>query len=367
MRMISRTLRRHPIRIALVVGSLWMLVDMLTGLRDLAPLAISNNPSSALEQAEQRSLCQQHGWKPFHSTTWMGRPAPRRKVYDLVMVNTELDWLEIRLNTTWNAVDYFVLVEGHRTFTSLDKPLVLKENMAKFESRYGSKIIYHEIEYPPNFNPQRTWDTEDLQRNAMYTQVFPHLAGEQAPRFGDVIVVSDIDEIPRPETLEVLRACRFPRRLTLRSAFYYYSFQYLHRGEEWPHPQATYYQGFWRTVKPNDLRVGLGFPLTSWWDSAELPSAAWHCSSCFGTMEELLTKMRSFAHVWMNAEEYRNKKRIADRVRRGKDIWDRTGQIYDRVENNTDVPRFLLENPERFPYALNRDGPTAGFTDYAGE
>lgn len=80
----------------------------------------------------------------------------------------------------------------------------------------------------------------------------------------------------------------------------------------------------------------------------------------------MLTKMKSFSHKWMNGEEYRDRARIADRIRRGKDLWDREGQVYDRVENNTDVPGFLLENRGRFPYALSRDGPSAGFMDYEG-
>ncbi|KAL2020704.1 hypothetical protein VTK56DRAFT_8004 [Thermocarpiscus australiensis] len=308
----------------------------------------------------QTDVCRAHGWKRFRPTS----PDKPRKVYDLVMINTELDWLEIRLNTTFDAVDYFVLVEGAKTFTGLDKPLTLKANLPKFAA-YQSKIIYHEIEYPPDFNPERTWDREDLQRNAMFTQVFPRLAGARAPNPGDAIVVSDVDEIPRPSTLRLLRACAFPRRLTLRSRFYYYSFQWLHRGAEWPHPQATYYRGPRGTLLPNALRIGDGgvWPFREW-EKGDLRNASWHCSSCFATMGELLTKMASFSHRSMNAEPFRDRRRIADRVRSGRDLWDREGEVFDRVEDNRDVPSFLLDNKERFGYLLNRDGPSAGFTDY---
>lgn len=291
-----------------------------------------------------------------------------------MMINTELDWLEIRLNTTWNQVDYFVIVESDRTFTGLDKPLILKQNLEKF-SRYASKMIYHEIEYPDDFVARTAWDNEDFQRNSMLVQVFPKLLSSpsKAPQKGDVIIVSDVDEIPRPETLSVLRQCDFPRRLTLRSRFYYYSFQYLHKGVEWSHPQATYYQGLSKTLLPNDLRIGDGgiWPFKLF-EKQDFWNASWHCSSCFETMEELLTKMKSFAHTSMNAEKFRDKKRIADRVRRGKDLWDREGEEYERVEGNMDVPGFLLlegegNSKERFRYLLDRDGPTAGFRDYNEE
>ncbi|KAI1107735.1 glycosyltransferase family 17 protein [Jackrogersella minutella] len=313
------------------------------------------------DATETQTLCQQHGWTPYDS--------PRgRKVYDLIMINTELDWLEIRLNTTHPYVDYFVIVESKRTFTNHDKPLVIKENLDRF-SAYSDKIIYHELEIPDGFHSDRanpSWDFEDLQRNAMYTQVFPRLKGAQAPVQDDVIIVADVDEIVRPETLIVLKACHFPRRLTLRSHFYYYSFQYLHTGTQWAHPQATYYQG-WRTILPVNLRNSDGGlqPLIKL-EKGDLWSAGWHCSTCFSTLDEVLTKLSSFSHIWLNQEAFRNRDRIVDRVRNGKDLWDREGEVYERIEDNDDIPEALLGNPEKFSYLLDRDGPTANFKDYDG-
>ncbi|KAK0618085.1 glycosyltransferase family 17-domain-containing protein [Bombardia bombarda] len=340
-------------RIAVLISIVWVFFYLSSGQESsffISP--VLNGAESRINQHNDDNngnICQQHGWKPFKQS----RNKPPRKVYDLVMVNTELDWLEIRLNSTWDAVDYFVLVESNRTFTNHPKPLVLKANLDTDPqlAPYASKIIYHQVAFPPNHNPSRAWDNEDLQRNAMFTQVFPTLRDAQSPNPSDVIVVSDVDEIParRPSP-----CC---------------AFQYRHRGaQDWPHPQATYYQGLWRTVKPNDLRVGLGFPpAAKWWDAGEVANASWHCSSCFGTVEELLTKLGAFAHTWMNADQYRDRKRIVDRVRRGRDIWDREGEVYDRVENNTDVPGFLRENPGRFPYVLSRDGEAGGLVIMKGD
>jgi beta-1,4-mannosyl-glycoprotein beta-1,4-N-acetylglucosaminyltransferase len=63
----------------------------------------------------------------------------------------------------------------------------------------------------------------------MFLQVIPGLKGEKAAQMGDVILVSDVDEIVRPAALQILRNCDFPLRLTLRSQFYYYGFQFLHQ------------------------------------------------------------------------------------------------------------------------------------------
>ncbi|KAL8409118.1 hypothetical protein RB594_007532 [Gaeumannomyces avenae] len=348
----------------------------------LSPHRISNaglyRPSE-----DAASLCRRHGWRPFRPpksfSWWPLAPAeeqPRpRKVYDLFMINNEMEWLEVRLNTTYELVDHFVVVEAPLTFTGLPKPLVIKENWDRLRP-YHAKLFYHELQYPPDYNPPRPWDREDLQRDASLEQALPRLAAEvpgAAPRAGDALVVADVDEIIRPETLRLLRACEFPRRLTLRSRFYYYGFEFLHRGPEWPHPQATYYEGArsssagggGTTIKPTNLRNSDGgFAPLSWLDMSDLWNAGWHCSTCYRTVADVLRKMASFSHVPLNQAVFRDPNRIADRVRRGKDIWDREGEHYDFVPNNTDVPPFLLANPGRFGYLLNRTGKSAGFEDY---
>ncbi|KAK0731124.1 glycosyltransferase family 17 protein [Lasiosphaeris hirsuta] len=341
---------------AAAAAAVWGLFHLTT--RGSNIHALSASEISWSPKHDRHDICRTYGWRRYNKPP----SEPPRKVYDLVMVSTELDWLEIHLNSTFDAVDYFVLMEGRKTFTGLEKSLTLKGNMNRFAA-YESKIIYHEMEYPLDFEPHTVWDIEDLQRNSMLTQVFPRLEGAQTPGLGDVIVVTDVDEIPRPSTLVVLRECHFPRRLTLRSKFYYYSFQNLHRGEEWPHPQATYYQGD-HTVKPNDLRMGLGFFLTLWWDRADLWNASWHCSSCFSTIEELLLKVQSFSQTHLNGPDFRNKTRIVEHVRAGQDIWERESETCDRIENNTDIPRFLLNNQDKYRYVLDRDGKSAGFSDF---
>lgn len=354
-------------------------ISTFSSATDLAASILSNPKLSASDATQQprlaESLCKQHGWTPFTkppaSPSQGTGPGPRpRKVYDLFTVNTELDWLEIRLNTTYPFVDHFVILEAPRTFTGLEKPLHVAESWAKL-APYHDKIIHRVLEYPPGFDPKLTWDYEDLQRNSLLTQVFPTLAGDQAPSEGDVLLVADVDEIVRPETLLVLRACAFPRRLTLRSRFYYYSFQFLHRGAEWAHPQATTYRGMADTILPDDLRKGDGerqwgllAPLVRWLDEGDLWNASWHCSNCFATLAELLRKMESFSHMSLNAPEYRDRERIVERVRSGMDLWDRQGEMYDLIEDNQDVPLPLKLERDRWRYLLERNGTSAGFSDY---
>lgn len=350
-------------------------ISTASGATDLAAAILHNDRLSSADASQPQfaqALCQEHGWDIFQkkAVPKPGTGSSKRKVYDLFTVNTELDWLEIRLNTTYEFVDYFVIVEGPKTFTGLDKPLHVRDNWEKL-APYHDKIIHRVLEYPDGFDPKLAWDYEDLQRNALLTQVFPGLTGAQAPTEGDVLVVADVDEIVRPETLLVLRACEFPRRLTLRSRFFYYSFQFLHRGPEWPHPQATMYRGMVDTILPDDLRKGDGArqwgilaPLVRWPEKGDLWNAGWHCSNCFATLNELLRKMESFSHMSLNAPMYRERDRIVDRVRRGKDLWDRQGEEYDLIDDNQDVPPPLKLERERWRYLLERNETSGGFADY---
>ncbi|KLU81330.1 glycosyl transferase family 17 protein, partial [Magnaporthiopsis poae ATCC 64411] len=151
----------------------------------LSPHRISNHGLYSQSESDA-SLCRRHGWRPFRppgSFSWWWpfaqgtEQARARKVYDLFMINNEIEWLEVRLNTTYDYVDYFVVVEAPLTFTGLPKPLVIKENWDRLRP-YHAKLFYHELQYPPNYNPPRPWDREDLQRDASLEQALPRLAAE---------------------------------------------------------------------------------------------------------------------------------------------------------------------------------------------
>jgi hypothetical protein len=57
----------------------------------------------------------------------------------------------------------------------------------------GSSVISRKIIYQvlnnTGISSNRVWDHRDLQRNAMFDQVFPSLSGEKEPSLGNVIFV----------------------------------------------------------------------------------------------------------------------------------------------------------------------------------
>ncbi|KAL8705131.1 MAG: hypothetical protein Q9201_001734 [Fulgogasparrea decipioides] len=337
-----------------LVLTFWNNADSLEGLPNTLYNSVSSESFEGdlhgfMSTDQAQHYCETRRWKPY---PYRNR---RRKIYDLFIISSELDWLEIRMGELYKDVDYFVIVEAATTFTDAPKPLHVQENWARYRP-FHSKMIHHVLN-DSGVQFDGTWARESFSRNAMFDQVIPFLDDEKAAGLGDVILVSDVDEIPRPDTLRALRNCDFPRRLTLRSHFYYYGFQWLHRGDQWPHPQATFFEGPDHTVKPEDLR-GTNDP------EADLWNAAWHCSYCFGKLQDLVDKVQSFSHSELNRPEFIDRAKILYRVRHGVDMFDRDEEKFDRVDNNKDIPRYLLENEDRFGYVLDRDPASGNFEDF---
>lgn len=307
-----------------------------------------------LDVGAAKEFCERRRWEPYQARS------QRRKIYDMFLINTELDWLEIRLNELDAEIDYYIILESNITFQAQEKPLYFQSTLKDVRrpwDKYRNKIIHQVVDFSHvKLDKDDHWEIERFSRNALFNQALRSLSGPQKPNQGDVLLVSDIDEIPRVSTLKALRNCAFPPRVTLRSHFYYYSFQWLHRGEQWHHPQATYFNGFGETIKPDELRSSK--------PHSELYNAAWHCSSCFPSMSDMKNKITSFSHNGYNQPYFLDEQRLLQNVRMGRDLFERETEIFDRLDDNPDVPTYLKENQDgKYDYMLNRDPPNANFVD----
>ena len=111
------------------------------------------------------------------------------KIYDCFSYFDEDFLLEIRLNILNDYIDKFVIVEGDRTWQNNYKGFNF--NIEKF-SKFKSKIIYLKVKDLPNGdNP---WLRENYQRNYI-------LNGIKDSKDDDLIIISDLDEIPNPKVI----------------------------------------------------------------------------------------------------------------------------------------------------------------------
>ena len=97
--------------------------------------------------------------------------------------------LETRLNVLDNFVDFFVIIEGNKTWQNNYKKL--KFDIKKFE-KFEKKIIYVPVtDMPDGDNP---YLRENFQRNSI-------LKGLKNSTDKDLIIISDLDEIPNPNSI----------------------------------------------------------------------------------------------------------------------------------------------------------------------
>lgn len=329
-----------------------VVITILVGIILFQTFRTRKDDRSYLPFQEAQNKCSQYKWDVYSERS------KYRKIYDVFMVRSELDLLEVRLEELWDQVDYFVMLESAVTHTDRPKPLYVTENWNKF-ARYHKKIILHVLDFN-NTHFSGTWERENFQRDAMYHQIFPFLIGPQKPEENDVILISDLDEIPKAEVLEVLRNCVFPPILRLASKMYYYSFQFLQNvnNEYWPHPQATYYQGN-KTILPQVIRDnGTDHKVP------EIPNAGWHCSYCFDKLEDIAIKIGSSPHTEFDKPEFTDRAIIFHRAHNGLDLFNRSDVLFDKIVDNPDVPEYLKFNREKFKYMLDRDPEHANFIDY---
>jgi beta-1,4-mannosyl-glycoprotein beta-1,4-N-acetylglucosaminyltransferase len=111
------------------------------------------------------------------------------KIYDCFSYLDEDLLLNMRLNILNDHVDYFVIIEGNKTWQNNPKPL--KFDIDKF-SNFKNKIIYIPIkDMPDGDNP---YLRENYQRNAI-------TKGIVKANDDDLIIISDLDEIPNPKKI----------------------------------------------------------------------------------------------------------------------------------------------------------------------
>src|SRR5210317_1029005 len=112
------------------------------------------------------------------------------KIYDCFSYWDEDLILDLRLNILNNYIDYFVIVEGNKTWQNNSKKL--RFDIKKF-SKFRDKIIYIPVEDMPSGDDP--YLRENFQRNAI-------IRGLKNSEDDDLIIISDIDEIPNPDKIK---------------------------------------------------------------------------------------------------------------------------------------------------------------------
>jgi beta-1,4-mannosyl-glycoprotein beta-1,4-N-acetylglucosaminyltransferase len=203
-------------------------------------------------------------------------------IYDCFLYNHERELLSIRLKLLGPVVDRFVVAWSNETFTGLKKQEPFPYDLVR-DSGFGAKTKVIEIEALRGKGP---WERETFSRNALGEAIDD--AGPQ-----DVVMVSDVDEIPRPSVLgELSTRARHQKHLVLEQEYFNFRFNYrLVHGLDaiWPGTVACQWTTFQSAQALRDERWNL---LSQ--EETRIQDAGWHFS--FLTTRDVSRKLASFSH-----------------------------------------------------------------------
>lgn len=202
------------------------------------------------------------------------------QVVDCFLFAGELDMLECRLTELEEVVDWFVMVEGDRTFQGEPRSLVYEQHRERF-ARWSDRIVYVVAELPVEGT---AWVREDAQREAI-------IDGLKALPLSpdDTVVVSDVDEIWRASIVMT----DLPRPFTvLQQTMFVHHFGWVHP-EPWDGPVVLHVEdippaeyGSFAIIRSCRLHER----------PPRVPNAGWHLS-WFGGDEMSRRKLDSFSHT----------------------------------------------------------------------
>jgi len=286
--------------------------------------------------------CGLHGWS-------LRTGGAGVKVMDAVLMSSELDLLEIRMNELDSVVDSFFIVESNATFTGLPKETYFANNRERY-AKFEGKIVYKFLPGQALRPGESAWDFEAATRNAMTELLRSRIS--LLPRGTPALVLmSDIDEIPAKHTVSLLKACDFGESIHLQLRNFLYSFEWQLDMSSWRASMHLWRDNTYYRHSKSGERI--------------LADAGWHCSYCFRTISEYIVKMTGFSHADRIGGNMRllEPKRIQDTICRGKDIFGMLPEAYsyrdlwsqmslEPLTSAVGLPRFLIENADRFRFLL---------------
>ncbi|GMH23915.1 hypothetical protein Nepgr_025758 [Nepenthes gracilis] len=287
------------------------------------------------ENVTMEELCKFHGWGI--------RDYPRR-VFDAVLFNNEVDMLLIRWKELHPYVTQFVLLESNSTFTGIPKPFLFRIHRDKFKF-VEPRLTYGTIggRFKKGENP---FVEEAYQRVAL-----DHLIRLAGIDEDDLLIMSDVDEIPSRHTVNLLRWCdEIPPILHLRLKNYLYSFEFKVDDNSWRASVHKYQPGKTRYAH---------FRQTDY----ILSDAGWHCSFCFRYIHEFIFKMKAYSHTdRVRFPHYLNPQRIQDIICKGTNLFDMFPEEYTfrdiigklgpipRSYSAVHLPIYLMQNGDKYKY-----------------
>ena len=225
-------------------------------------------------------------------------------IVDAFIFFNEKELVELRVKYLNDIVDYFLIIEADVTHTGKEKKWNFPEILNTSLKEFSNKIHYYqmkvdlkkaEAEKSPNYKGGtwgRSWRVDTMQRN------FLKEAYNKLPPSNDIIIISDLDEIPSKDKISFIKSCdlKVIAPVTFNHALFHLDCNYLTL-ERWL-GSIVITKELMDKYEPQvfrDLRNRI----------SHFNDAGWSFTS-FGGVEKIREKLEAFCHEEYNKEKYKN-------------------------------------------------------------
>ena len=290
------------------------------------------------------------------------------KIFDCFMYYDEDIVLDLRLNVLNRYVDKFVIVESKYTHSGEKRKLLFDINKySKFKTKIDYIILDNE---PENLEIISDEDNED-KKNSKY--IMNALKRENFQRNGitkglkmankeDLIIISDVDEIPN---LSILNIEKIKDEIILfKQNFYYYKFNLKLENMPWYGSKACRYKNLkspqWiRNIKGKNYpfwRLDVIFSDKKYSNIKFIENGGWHFSN-MKTPDEIEKKMRTYLHHREYDIKPLGTEKIKQIIKSKKSIYNlRADMKTEKIDgtqdlkqtDGNDLPEFIKQNKEKY-------------------
>lgn len=286
-------------------------------------------------------------------------------IYDCFQFFNELDMLKIRMNVMNPVVDRFVISEATVTFSGQPKPLYFEEHKDEFK-QFADKIIHVVVDDTPT---GYTHDCDTFQKNAVGR-------GLKGCSDDDIVIFSDLDEIPDPDKVREICKKISDNEDGARDMVFHMAQRmfYCYLNMEEVSGNLLAYCGEFPGIASKD-RKWLGTKICSaeivkklnmnvgelrWPDAKEngvrISDGGWHFGYMGGSGEKnvekrIADKVKAAAHQELNNSDVLSQ--AGDLIDDGKDMFGRNAD-FRIVPIDDSFPKYIREHQGEYSYLIKK-------------
>ena len=284
------------------------------------------------------------------------------KIFDCFMYFDEETVLELRLNILNKYIDYFVIVES--SFTHKGDKRDLKFNHQKFK-KFKDKLIYITYDEEPaeiaenkvnegDDDGLKSWKyitNANYRENGQRNHIFK---GLDLAKDDDMILISDVDEIPNLENLELSKIRE--KIILFKQDMFYYKFNLKLPNLDWTGTKGCKKKFLkspqWlRNIKDRKYpfyRLDTFFSDTKYIDIKIISNGGWHFSN-LKTASEIELKLKSYLHHREFDENPLSVEEINSLIKSKQAIYDlRVDKRVNKIGDGSKLEKYPTEKLPKF-------------------